>query len=160
MTPDESLALPRAPTRHLHLLNLHTGERLQGDYWSKGQYLRSGVRAFSRLLRDHRTGEVHPIDPRLFDLLHQLQRRLGFRGPVHVISGYRSPATNALLREADTDGVAKFSYHMQGKAIDLRIPGVPLRTLHRAALSLRSGGVGYYSSSNFVHMDVGPVRRW
>ncbi|WP_342667913.1 DUF882 domain-containing protein [Azospirillum halopraeferens] len=160
LTPDESLALPAVPGRQLHLHNLHTGERLKGEYWSRGRYLKDGIRAFSRILRDHRTGDVHPIDPKLFDILHQLQRRLGFRDAVHVVSGYRSPATNAMLRENDSDGVAKFSYHMVGKAIDIRVPGIPLRTLHRASLSLRAGGVGYYPDSNFVHVDVGPLRRW
>ncbi len=160
LTPDDALAVMRAPTRHLAFHNLHTGERLRAEYWSKGRYMRDGLKAINRILRDHRTGDVHPIDPGLLDFVYALQRRLGVNSPFHVISGYRSPETNAMLRESDGGGVARFSYHMEGRAIDLRMPGVPLRTLHRAALSLRRGGVGYYPSSNFVHVDTGPVRRW
>ncbi len=160
MIPEEAEAALRAPPRQLSLLNLHTGERVKAEYWAKGRYQRDGMREINRLLRDHRTGAVHPIDPKLLDLLHALSRRIGGRGPVHIISGYRSPETNAWLRENDGSGVAQQSYHMLGKAIDLRVPGLPLRALHRAALGLRGGGVGYYPDSNFLHIDVGPLRRW
>lgn len=158
--PAESLAMIKAPPRRLSMLNLHTGERISAEYWSKGRYVRDAVQAINRVLRDHRTGAVHAIDPKLLDVLHQIHRRTGGRGPIHIISGYRSPETNAALREADSDGVAQFSYHMQGKAIDLRIPGMPLRQLHKLAVSLRAGGVGYYPHSNFVHIDTGPLRKW
>ncbi|WP_448207910.1 DUF882 domain-containing protein [Azospirillum sp. sgz302134] len=160
MVPEVSEAALRAPPRQLTLLNLHTGERVRTEYWSKGHYQRDGLREINHLLRDHRTGAIHPIDPKLLDLLHNLTRKVGSQSPVHIISGYRSPETNAWLREQDGSGVAQHSYHMQGKAIDLRVPGMPLRNLHRAALSMRAGGVGYYPDSNFVHVDVGPLRHW
>ena len=160
MAPDVSEAALRAPPRQLVLLNLHTGERVRTEYWAKGRYQRDGLREINRLLRDHRTGAVHPIDPKLLDLLHALTRKVGSKNPVHIVSAYRSPETNAWLREQDGSGVAQNSFHTQGKAIDLRVPGLPLRTLQRAALSLRGGGVGYYPESNFVHVDVGPKRHW
>lgn len=160
LQPAESLAMIKAPPRQLAMVNLHTGEHVRAEYWSQGRYLRDGMREINRLMRDHRNGAVHPMDPRLLDVLFHLQRRIGSRGPIQIVSAYRSPQTNALLREADPDGVATHSYHMEGKAVDIRIPGLPLRTVHRAALTMRAGGVGYYPSSNFVHVDVGPVRRW
>ncbi|HYH39167.1 MAG TPA: DUF882 domain-containing protein [Azospirillum sp.] len=150
----------KAPPRQLSFVNLHTGEQVRAAYWAQGRYLRDGMREINRLMRDHRNGAVHPIDPRLMDVLFHLQHRVGARGPIQVVSGYRSPQTNALLQENDPDGVATHSYHMEGKAVDIRLPGLPLRTLHKAALSLRAGGVGYYPGSNFVHVDVGPLRRW
>lgn len=159
LVPGESEAVMRAPGRVLAVHNLHTGETLRAEYWAKGRYVKDALRAFNRVLRDHRTGDVYPMDPKLLDLVAQLNRMLGGRGPVEIISGYRSPETNAMLRESG-DGVAQNSFHMQGRAIDIRVPGRPLRQLHRAALSLRAGGVGYYPSSNFVHVDTGPVRRW
>ena len=160
LNPAESLALMKAPPRQITLFNLHTGEQVRAAYWAQGRYLRDGMREINRLMRDHRNGAVHPMDPRLLDVLFHLQRRVGTRGPIQILSAYRSPQTNALLQEADPDGVATHSYHMEGKAVDIRLPGLPLRTLHRAALSLRAGGVGYYPASNFVHIDVGPLRRW
>jgi len=160
LQPEESLAIMKAPPRQLSFVNLHTGEQVRAAYWAQGRYLREGMREINRLMRDHRNGAVHPMDPRLLDVLFHLQHRVGARGPIQVVSAYRSPQTNALLHEADPDGVATHSYHMDGKAVDIRIPGLPLRTLHKAALSLRAGGVGYYPGSNFVHVDVGPPRRW
>ena len=160
LLPEESHALMKAPPRQLSFVNLHTGEQVRAAYWAQGRYLREGMREINRLMRDHRNGAVHPIDPRLIDVLFHLQHRVGARGPIQVVSGYRSPQTNAQLHEADPDGVATHSYHMEGKAVDIRMPGLPLRTLHKAALSLRAGGVGYYPGSNFVHVDVGPPRRW
>jgi len=160
LRPVESLAMMKAPPRQLSIVNLHTGERLKAEYWSQGRYLRDGMREINRLMRDHRNGAVHPIDPRLLDVLFHLQRKVGASGPIQLVSAYRSPETNALLREGDPDGVARHSLHMDGRAVDIRIPNLPLRTLHRAAVSLRAGGVGYYPGSNFVHVDVGPLRRW
>lgn len=158
--PEESHALMKAPPRQLSFVSLHTGEQVRAAYWAQGRYLREGMREINRLMRDHRNGAVHPMDPRLLDVLFHLQRRVGARGPIQVVSAYRSPQTNALLHEADPDGVATHSYHLDGKAVDIRLPGLPLRTLHKAAVSLRAGGVGYYPGSNFVHIDVGPPRRW
>lgn len=145
--------------RALAFDNLHTGERLHAVYWSDGRYLASGRKEINWVLRDFRTDQVHPIDPAVLDLLHALQNRLECRGPFEVISGYRSPATNAMLA-ATTEGVARHSLHMQGQAIDIRLAHVPLVTLHRAAVSLRAGGVGLYRASDFVHVDVGRVRYW
>jgi uncharacterized protein YcbK (DUF882 family) len=113
----------------------------------------------NHFLRDFRTSEVHVIDPSLLDLLHELAGITGSTQPFQVISGYRSPATNEMLRR-HSEGVAAGSLHMKGQAIDIRVAGVPLDALHRAALDLRRGGVGYYPASDFVHVDTGRVRRW
>lgn len=148
-----------AQARSLSLDNLHTGEKLKVDYWAGGDYVADALSEISRVLRDFRTGEVHPIEPKLLDLLAVLRARLESSEPLAIISGYRSPKTNTALREASS-GVASQSLHMKGMAIDIRIPGRPLASLHAAALDMRSGGVGYYPKSNFVHVDVGRVRRW
>jgi uncharacterized protein YcbK (DUF882 family) len=158
-----SLAAPAlatiAPPRQLSLVNLHTGEKLSAAFWEAGSYVPDALSAIAKVLRDHRTGEVHPIDPKLLDLLAQLSARLDSQRPFEVISGYRSPATNAKLH-ARSNGVATRSLHMDGKAIDIRLPGVPLTRLRDTALDMQAGGVGYYPNSNFVHVDVGRVRRW
>ena len=152
-------ALAAAAPRDLSFHNLHTGETLRALYWDQGAYVPDALAAVDRVLRDFRTGDVHPIDPRLLDLLHTLGSTVETRAPFQVISGYRSPATNAMLH-AHSDGVAKGSLHMQGMAIDIRLADVDLDRLHRAALGLGAGGVGYYPASDFVHVDVGRVRRW
>ncbi len=152
-------AIPIPGPRRLRFQNLHTGETATTDYWADGQYLQGGLDDIAKVLRDHRSGTVHPIDPGLLDLLHKVQGALETTTAFHVISGYRSPASNAKLAAAST-GVAKRSLHMDGKAIDIRIPGVALSNLHKAAKALQGGGVGYYAQSNFVHMDVGRVRYW
>ncbi|TYP00283.1 uncharacterized protein YcbK (DUF882 family) [Geothermobacter ehrlichii] len=147
-------------TRCLSLHNLHTGERLRNvPYCVKGTYQVDVLAELNHLLRDYRTGEVTTIDPRLFDLLYLTESNLGVCTEIEVISGYRSPATNALLRRR-SKGVAKNSLHMQGRAIDIRLPGCGLKRLHRAAVELRLGGVGYYPKSNFVHLDTGRFRLW
>lgn len=148
-----------APERALAFVHTHTGERARIVYWADGDYVREGLTAVDHVLRDHYSGDVHAIDPRLLDLLHALAGRLGAATPYHVISGYRSPATNAALA-ARSGGVAGHSLHMAGEAIDVRLPGCALPTLRDAALALRGGGVGYYAASDFVHLDVGRVRRW
>lgn len=145
--------------RRLALHNLHTGEDLDAVYWRNGSYREVALRAVNRVLRDHRTGDVHSIDPGLLDLITRLHHELGGDAPYHVISGYRSPATNALLR-ARSGGVAKRSLHMDGRAIDVRLPGRRLADLRRTAIALRGGGVGYYPASDFVHVDTGRVRTW
>jgi uncharacterized protein YcbK (DUF882 family) len=145
--------------RSLSLLNLHTGERLNATYFEAGAYLPDALAAMDRLLRDFRTGTTHPMAPHLLDLVAALGDRLEARQTVHVISGYRSPQTNAALH-AHSDGVAAHSLHMEGMAMDIRIPGVELAQLRDAALSLKRGGVGFYPGSDFVHVDVGRVRRW
>lgn len=151
--------LDRRGQRVLSLRNLHTGEKLTRTYWADGEYLAEPLADIDRLLRDHRTDETHPMDPQLLDLLHRLHDKVGGRRPFEIISGYRSPHTNAMLR-GNSSGVAKKSLHMQGKAIDIRLPGHDLGKLRQAALSLRSGGVGYYPKSNFLHVDTGRVRHW
>jgi uncharacterized protein YcbK (DUF882 family) len=148
-----------AAERSLSFYNIHTGERVTTTYWAHGSYVTEGLAEISHVLRDYRTGDVMPMDPRLMDLLHTLKDRVDSDGHFHVISGYRSPATNSMLR-AHSSGVAKHSLHMDGKAIDIRLPDCKLKHLQRAALSLRAGGVGYYPRSNFVHVDVGRVRHW
>jgi uncharacterized protein YcbK (DUF882 family) len=148
-----------ASPRTLSLLNLHTGERLKATYFEGGDYVPDALEAMNNLLRDFRTGDVHPIAPNLLDLVATLQQRLETDATVHVISGYRSPQTNASLH-ARSGGVATHSLHMVGEAMDIRIPGVELADLRNAALGLQRGGVGYYPASDFVHVDVGRVRRW
>ncbi|MBC7166555.1 DUF882 domain-containing protein [Phenylobacterium sp.] len=145
--------------RSLSLLNLHTGERLAAAYWEAGGYIPDAMQALARVLRDHRTGDVHPMEPGLFDLVATLRTRLQTDATVHVISGYRSPRTNEALRQSSS-GVAKRSLHMDGMALDLRLPGVDLARVRDAAWDLQRGGVGYYPGSDFVHVDVGRVRRW
>lgn len=153
-----SAAAAAAP-RNLSVLNLHTGERLAATYFEAGRYLPDALAALDRVLRDHRTGEVHPMDPGLLDLVSGLAGRLGGAGAVQVISGYRSPASNAALRRNST-GVATRSLHMEGKAMDIRVQGVELSHVRNAALTMGRGGVGYYPGSDFVHVDVGRVRQW
>lgn len=148
-----------AEARRLSLLNLHTGERLTAAYWEAGGYIPDAMQALAQVLRDHRTGEVHPMDAGLFDLVSSLQARLETEATVHVISGYRSPRTNEALRQSSS-GVAKRSLHMDGMAMDLRLPGVDLARVRDAAWNLQRGGVGFYPGSDFVHVDVGRTRRW
>lgn len=146
-------------SRALSFVHLHTSERLTVEYFSGGRYLPDALTSLNRLLRDFRTGEVHGIEPGLFDLLHRLAATTGATRPFQVISGYRSPVTNAALRQR-SEGVAAGSLHMSGRAIDIRVADVLLVKLRDAALSLQLGGVGFYPGSNFIHVDTGRVRRW
>ena len=148
-----------APERSLSFLHTHTGERLRADYFQGGQYQPECLTQVNYLLRDFRTGDVHAIDPALLDTLFALQVLAERRAVFEVISGYRSPATNAMLRRT-TEGVAQHSMHLEGRAIDVRLDQVPTRGLARLARSLQRGGVGFYPVSNFVHVDTGPVRSW
>lgn len=152
-------SLLSVPERKLAFYNTHTGESTQVAYWENGLYVPDALTELNRILRDHRTNQIAPIDKNLFDMLYALGRQLGAKQPFHIISGYRSPATNAML-SGRSSGVAKRSLHMKGKAIDIRLPQCALSNLRKAALSLRAGGVGYYPGSNFVHVDVGRVRSW
>jgi uncharacterized protein YcbK (DUF882 family) len=147
------------PDRQLSLYNTHTGEKLTAAFWSEGKYLDDGLEEINWLLRDHRANKASTIDTSLLDLLYRLQARIGHPGEFQVISGYRSPETNKMLRN-NSSGVAKRSYHMLGQAIDVRLPGFDTRELKKAAIAMQAGGVGYYSSSDFVHLDVGRVRTW
>jgi uncharacterized protein YcbK (DUF882 family) len=154
-----AIQAPQSLERSLALYNLHTGETLKTAYWIKGEYLPDALSEINHILRDFRTEEILPIDTGLLDLLHDLHNSTGSREMLHVISGYRSPATNARLRES-SHGVAGHSLHMVGKAADIRLPGYSLSSLRQEAVDLRGGGVGYYPDSDFVHVDVGRVRYW
>ena len=147
------------PSRILRFNHLHTGERLDVEYFSQGEFVPQALAAVNHLLRDFRTGESGTMDPALLDLLHSLVHLTGTRQPFEIISGYRSAATNAELHRRST-GVATASLHMTGQAIDIRLADVSLTLLRDAALSLQGGGVGYYAASNFVHIDTGRVRAW
>lgn len=152
-------ALAAVPVRQIAFHHRHTGEALRTVYFADGHYLDEGLRSINRLLRDWRTDEIVEIDPQVLDIAYVLQQQLGLEGPLEVLSGYRSPETNAMLRRRSR-AVARNSLHMYGMAVDLRFPGVPLAAAHRAALALQAGGVGYYPSADFIHLDSGPVRSW
>jgi uncharacterized protein YcbK (DUF882 family) len=145
--------------RSLHLYNTHTGESLKSVFWAEGKFIPEAMNDINKLLRDHRNNKIAPIDPKLLFLLDQVASQVGAKQGVHIISGYRSPESNRMLN-ANTTGVAKHSMHLDGKAIDVRIPGRDLAVLHKAALHAGGGGVGYYPDSQFVHMDTGRLRHW
>lgn len=151
---------PETAGRRLALDHTHTGERLDLVYAVRDAYVPQALRTLNHFLRDHYTGEVGVMDPQLFDILHRLQAELGAREAFQVISGYRCAATNGMLKSTRGGGVARRSLHMEGKAIDIRLPDVPLGDLRDAALALRAGGVGYYPHDRFVHLDTGRVRSW
>jgi uncharacterized protein YcbK (DUF882 family) len=157
--PRWATAAERGGPRTISFSHLHTGERLTAEYFTNGEYVPDALAAVNRVLRDFRTGDVHEIDPGLLNLLHGLADLTSIRRPFEVISGYRSPKTNEMLR-SHGEGVAAGSLHMQGQAIDIRLADVPLARLREAALSVRRGGVGYYPASNFIHVDTGRVRSW
>jgi uncharacterized protein YcbK (DUF882 family) len=145
--------------KRIALLNLHTDERLEIEYYRDGAYLPQALSAIEVLLRDFRTGERHAIDPQLMDYLLEVAHRLGVEPRFSVISGYRSPQTNARLHEHSAE-VAQHSLHMEGRAIDVRMSGVDCAKLAAHALDLKRGGVGYYRASDFVHLDTGRFRTW
>jgi uncharacterized protein YcbK (DUF882 family) len=155
-----AIAAPRRIMfRQISLDNVHTGEALDAVYWADDYYIPQTMKRVAWVLRDFHSGDVHPIDPKLLDLLARLQEKLRSDEPFMVTSGYRSPRTNAWLAEVN-EGVAAHSLHMQGMAVDVSLRQRRLTDLHDAALDLQGGGVGYYPASGFVHVDVGPVRRW
>jgi uncharacterized protein YcbK (DUF882 family) len=145
--------------RSLSFVHTHTGETLSCVYYQAGGYDPAILTRVNHFLRDFRTGGVHAIDPRVLDILFAVRSRTDRDDPFHVISGYRSPTTNAYLRSRSS-GVAKHSLHMEGRAIDVRLPGFPTRKLRDIGLTLQRGGVGYYPASDFVHLDTGRVRFW
>ena len=146
--------------RSLAMEHTHTRESVDLLYAVGEDYLPAALHTLNRFLRDHYTGDIGLMDPQLFELLHRLRGELGSRNAFQVISGYRCPATNGMLKATRGGGVARRSLHMEGKAIDIRLPGVPLADLRDAALSLGAGGVGYYPREQFVHLDTGRVRSW
>ena len=145
--------------KSLKLLNTHTDEKFSGEFWVDGKFLPDAMSDINHLLRDHRSNHVLPIDPNLLLLLQRMSTQVGQGQVLHVISGYRSPQTNQLLADR-SDGVAKHSLHLEGKAIDIRVPGSDLAAVHKVALGLRGGGVGFYPDSQFVHLDTGRLRSW
>ncbi|MGA7143686.1 MAG: YcbK family protein [Desulfobacterales bacterium] len=148
-----------APKRTLLLYNIHTGQRLDAHYYAQGRYQRDALKKINYILRDYRTGEIKPIRKELLNLLYSISRTLDRPAQFHIISGYRSPETNAMLRRR-SNNVAKNSLHMEGEAVDIRIPGCDTTWLRTVCMKLRAGGVGYYPKSEFVHVDIGPVRYW
>ena len=156
---DEHNAAP-AERRRLRLHHLHTGEDIDVVYKVGDQYVPNAVAALDQFLRDHRTGDQKDYDVREFDLLHDLMERVGKpNGEIDIVCGYRTPWSNNYLRQHG-HGVALHSQHMEARAIDIRIPGVKTAEVRDAALAMQRGGVGYYVASDFVHVDVGRVRRW
>jgi uncharacterized protein YcbK (DUF882 family) len=145
--------------RTLRFTHLHTGESLVVTYWADGEYVGEGITQVEHLLRDFRTGDEHDIEPRLLDLLYEVHEKTDSEAPFQVISGYRSPETNEQLRKMGRQ-VGRRSLHMQGQAIDIRLADVPTARVRDVALALERGGVGYYEENDFVHIDVGRVRRW
>lgn len=145
--------------RSLSLIHTHTGETLSTVYFENNQYIATELSRINWLLRDFRTGDVHPIDPAVLDILADLRALAARDDPYEVISGYRSPKTNAELRRRSS-GVAEHSLHLEGRAIDVRLPGFPTERLHGLALGMQRGGVGFYPRSDFIHLDNGRVRQW
>ena len=160
LLPLGAAAWARAPQRRaLSFVHTHTGERLSTVYFQDGGYRVAELARINELLRDFRTGDVHPIDPAVLDILADLRTLADHDEPYEVISGYRSPATNAALHRRSS-GVAEHSLHMQGRAIDVRLPGFPTHNLQQLALGMQRGGVGFYPGPDFVHLDNGRVRFW
>ncbi|MEM7292491.1 MAG: DUF882 domain-containing protein [Pseudomonadota bacterium] len=150
---------PLPECRILALNNLHTGESLKTVYWENGEYQTDALEALNHILRDHRSNETTDLDVNLLDMLSELQNSTENQNPWDIISAFRSESTNEKLRKS-SNGVARKSYHCLGRAVDVRLPGTSLKDLHKAALALKSGGVGYYPKSGFIHIDTGPVRSW
>ncbi len=157
--PAAALSYPSMAARKLHLYNVHTYESLTAVYWRDGTYIPEGLAQISYHLRDFRTGGIKPIDPMLLNTVHQLTSSIEYSGLINVISGYRTPATNAMLA-ARSEKVAPNSFHMRGQAIDIRLPGIATTGVRDTALALSQGGVGYYPESDFIHLDTGPIRAW
>ncbi len=147
-------------SRSLIFEHTHTGENLRVVYAAGGKYVPESLKTLNHFLRDHYTGQIGRMDPKLFDLLYKLKQTLGSDAPFQVVSGYRCPVTNTRLRKKGGGGVAKRSLHMEGKALDIRVAGVPLADLRDAATASRRGGVGFYPQDGFVHIDTGSVRSW
>jgi uncharacterized protein YcbK (DUF882 family) len=148
-----------ADARQLSFYHTHTRLSLDVVYYENGRYVDSALDRINRFLKDFRTGDVTEINPELLDILHDVRNELGSNSTFEVISAYRSPKTNEMLR-ATTSGVARYSHHVKGNAIDVRLRGVRTKKLRDTAMQMHRGGVGFYENSDFVHMDTGPVRFW
>jgi uncharacterized protein YcbK (DUF882 family) len=162
MIPLPTMAANTQPIGHrrsIALFNTHTGESLDVCYFDQGRYDPKALNAIDAILRDHRTNDIKPIDRRLLDVMNELKTKTDTHAPFHIISGYRSPTTNEMLRQTSS-GVASNSFHLKGMAIDIRLPGFKTHRLRDCCIQLQSGGVGYYPKSDFVHIDTGPVRSW
>ncbi len=159
LTPRERLLSRTRPPRRLRLFNANTGESIDLVYYTLGRHDPEALVRLNRFLRDWRENAVIPIDPATLDIIHAIQTAMAPDAPLHVLSGYRTPHTNAMLALTNPD-VAVNSLHMQGKAIDLTLPGQDARRLRDCAVGLQAGGVGYYAEHNFIHVDSGPVRLW
>jgi uncharacterized protein YcbK (DUF882 family) len=159
LIPFSAHCTPASDKRSLSFVHTHTGETLSTTYFQDGNYLAPSLERVNHLLRDFRTNEVHSIDPALLDILFDLQGQTHDDGPFEVISAYRSPQTNAVLRRRSS-AVAQHSLHMEGRAIDIRLRGFPTPKLRDVAITLHRGGVGFYAASDFVHVDTGRVRLW
>ncbi len=149
----------RTPVRSVFLLNPHTGDKLKTVYWENGQYHSEPLKDIAYVMRDQHTEDMSPIDPKLMDILHALQTTLRTNNPFEVVCGYRTPRSNAFIYKHER-GVGKNSYHMYGRAVDIRLADRSASSIQRAAWSLQQGGVGYYPRADFVHIDTGGVRRW
>ncbi|MDO5370225.1 DUF882 domain-containing protein [Paracoccus sp. (in: a-proteobacteria)] len=145
--------------RRVRMYSGRTGESIDTVYWADGRYIRDALNEINIFMRDWRTGQVIGIDPRMVDIAAASARLMQTNEPYMMLSGYRSPKTNAMLRSR-SGGVARNSLHMTGKAADLRLKSRSVNQMYKAAAACRAGGVGKYSSSNFVHMDCGPLRTW
>ncbi len=149
----------KLPERRLRMANAHTWEKLDLVYWADGEYIPESMAEINHLMRDHRANRVKAIDVKLIDHLYILVSSLETEERVHVLSGYRTPETNAALRKR-SNGVAKYSLHMEARAMDINIPGVPAKAIQQNAIAMKAGGVGYYANAGFVHIDTGNVRNW
>jgi uncharacterized protein YcbK (DUF882 family) len=158
-TQTGSLDLGSPAHKTLSFEHAHTGDKLKLTYFESGNYIKDALQEINYLLRDYHNDDIHPIDTALLDQLFDLKQTLGVTKPFQIVSGYRSPITNAQLRK-HSSGVAEHSFHMQGRAIDIQVEGVPTKTIKNAAIAMARGGVGYYPRNNFVHLDTGEIRSW
>lgn len=154
-----AVKMPKSGSYDIDFTNCHTGERFSGTYRVGGKYLPDAFEEINYVLRDFRVDEVFPIDPRVIDIIYMVRRKTGSNKPLEILSGYRSPKTNNMLRSASA-GVARNSMHLSGQAIDFRMAGASTRGLRDIAAGFKAGGVGYYPRSNFVHVDTGKIRTW
>jgi uncharacterized protein YcbK (DUF882 family) len=159
MADPAAASLLRAPERELYLTNPHTGDVFRDVYWARGKYVRDATEDLNFLMRDFRIDQQVEMDPALLDLLFHIQTRVGPKKPICVMSGYRSPQTNRMLQEEGL-GAVENSMHLYGKAADIHVEHIRLTDMRRVAVSLKAGGVGTYTRSNFLHVDTGRIRFW